>query len=400
MNTMRPHLPCTTRSKGYSRRGGIYAMVIISSATVTTIALTALSLAGEQRIAADRASNSLAATVLARSAIELAMHEINTDPSWRSKRPDGWWFKDKPLGEGTIAVAAVSTKAGTLQANPCGPVLLRSVGKVGTSRTMLEVQIAPEQLWPDSGFDVASSLGAIVYWSLEGPTPNIDDDKFEDPIDSRNGDYIGALMTTVLECVSCSTARKYNGTDNYAEVKISDGSDIVQGGFAFWFFLADSSPEMGLFNRDKAGYYNGGHTILRILDNKLSLLMQSKTRDYIITGPSPEIWTWNHAAVTFGPGGLRLYLNGQLVGSDPYTGGWYDRVINLKNTEPILLGGPAREGIDLGLQPIPGLLKGSIAHVTIYNRQLAAGEVVTLYDAQRPQGPMRFIPSTWSKVVD
>jgi hypothetical protein len=397
LSSLRPRAGFNNHS---SRRGGIYAMVMISSATVTTIALTALSLAGEQRIASMRATDSLAATALARSAVELAMLEINTDPTWRWNRPDGWWFKDMALGDGTISVATVSLEAPTKLDNTCSQILIRAVGRVGTSRTMYEVRIAPEERWPDDGHAVAAALGAVAYWAMDASDTDEPVDDFSDQINGFDGEYYGTGLITGMECVACTTSIALNGSNNYAKISLPANMAITQGAVSLWFYMKDLSGDTGLFSRDAAGFGRGGHLTLSIADNDLSVQMQSRTTTYTVNGPSPQDGQWHHAAVTFGPGGLRLFLNGLLVGSDSYTGGWTDSGSALQNNEPVVLGGSAHNATGLGHAPIQHLLNGSIAHVSLYDRQLADGEIYTLYDATRTQGPMRYLPRTWSRVVD
>ena len=80
--------------------------------------------------------------------------------------------------------------------------------------------------------------------------------------------------------------------------------------------------------------------------------------------------TWYQATLTFGPSGMKLYLNGELLDSDPYTGG-------TGTTYQVRIG----EGIATsGWYSWP--FHGVIDELAFFSRELSAEEVMFLQDAQ------------------
>jgi hypothetical protein len=377
-----------------SRRGGIYAMVMIGSATVTTMALAGLTFSAERRVAAERAANSQAATQLAKGAIEIGLQRINSDPQWRWSYSDGWWMDRVPMGDGFIGLGVFNPQGAVIGADPCGQVRIRGVGAVGTARTMFEVDLVPEHLWPDDGPVVAKALGAIAYWpNAGGPAP------LTDAIGTQNAVWVGSDPRSRSAGVSCTSAESSNA-NSYIKVDHHANFEIQQGAVAFWFLQHSSQTKAGLFSKDGSGRGSGGRMSLWLEGNAPQLRLRSTSQNYAIAGPALAVGEWHHLAATFGPLGLRLYVNGQLQASDAYTGGWYDVINRTGNTEPIIFCGIADAASGSAHTPIDILLDGAVAHASIYKRQLTDGEILTLIDAHRRPPTMRILPTSWRRVVD
>lgn len=84
------------------------------------------------------------------------------------------------------------------------------------------------------------------------------------------------------------------------------------------------------------------------------------------SGVVPQPNTWYHVAGTWGPAGIKIYINGQLMGSSSYTGpspGY--TLYNL-----------------IGRSSWPGTqISGLVDEVEIFNRALAPGEIAAIYNA-------------------
>ncbi len=382
-----------------SRRGGIYLLVMVGSATVTTIALVGLSLSAERRQAAQRAVNAQGATQLAHASIELGLHTIATDPSWRWTYGDGWWFTNRSLDGGRLALAVVDRDGGSITDAPCRPVVLRGVGIQGTSRTMLEVELEPESIWPDDGLTVAKALGAVHYWRF-GAEEEVD--KLLDPINDRDAEWLPVLPTAGAESLSCDTTRKLNGIDQFVGIKHNTDFDLEAGTVAFWYIQTGDVERAGLFGKDELGFDKGGHTTV-LLDGPLVFTMESLTKTYTATGrTTPAPGEWHHVAITFGPDGMWLYLDGSLEATNSYTAGWKSAKSDTDNSAPIALGANAMNASESGgfASNPTDFLEGAVAHLSIFDRQLSEGEVVTLMDAQRRPSTMRIVPGSWRRVTE
>ncbi len=371
-----------------SRRGGIYLLVMVGSATVTTIALVGLSLSAERRQAAQRAVNAQAATQLAHASIEMGIHTIATDPSWRWTYGDGWWFKDHWIGDGRLALAVVDRDGGSITDAPCRPVVLRGVGIQGTSRTMLEVELEPEYVWPDDGLTVAQALGAMCYWSLDSGASPVDS------ISGFSGSWEGGSPSGSAESVSCSVAARFDGVDDFVEIRQQRALELAQGSIAFWFNQSTGQTQSGLFCKDDSVQGKTGGTGLTLSAGGLTFTMRSGGSQYSINGDVPEQGRWHHVVATFGASGMSLFLDGALQGTDPIAISWASN-----KAWPVVgvdAHGPAISGTDSRSQ----FLDGSVAHLSIFDRQLSEGEVLTLMDAQRAPSTMRIVPGSWRRVTE
>ena len=107
------------------------------------MALSALTLRGAQQRSATTAAEIAAAAYLAWSGIELALERMNTNPNWRSTTMDSAWTAPVTIGPGSLALRVRDPADGDLADSNNEPVLVRSVGVVGSARQILEAQFAP-----------------------------------------------------------------------------------------------------------------------------------------------------------------------------------------------------------------------------------------------------------------
>ncbi len=73
--------------------------------------------------------------------------------------------------------------------------------------------------------------------------------------------------------------------------------------------------------------------VVQLVGDRLEFRLTGSDRDYVIsTGSLFRAGSWSHLAVTFGTGGMELWVNGQLVGANAFTGGLAN------NTSAMLIG--------------------------------------------------------------
>ena len=109
-------------------------------------------------------------------------------------------------------------------------------------------------------------------------------------------------------------------------------------------------------------------------DGSVSLRMQDTDTSYEFGSASVLVTTgtWHHVAVTFGPDGARLYLDGVEVGSDPYTGGIDG------NTEPFTLGASQSISDDNIANALQDHFDGQLDEFAVFDSQLTAASVSSL----------------------
>ena len=149
------------------------------------------------------------------------------------------------------------------------------------------------------------------------------------------------------------------------------------GTLAFWFRDTGATTCGGLVSKDAAGFGGGGHLTLRNNENGyLYVRLQSTDAEYLVTAPRPiAADRWYHIAFTFGAGGMTLHVDGEILDSNPYTGGLAD------NNEPLVLGANTWASTSGGMMPLCDRYHGLLDDVALFDRALSREQIRGLYDA-------------------
>jgi hypothetical protein len=198
-------------------------------------------------------------------------------------------------------------------------------------------------------------------------------------------DESGNLLDGILQGGLVATANApltFDGQDDYVEVPgDSDLFQLSAGTISFWFNASAIGQRMAMVSKDSNGRDQGGHvTVYLRADGTIQGRIQSNNEDYNLTSLLPVTAnTWHHVDFEFGGNeGVRLYVDGALVDSDPYTGGM------ILNREPLVIGAGTDNSGDLTATPINQPFSGQLAEVQIHNRQLLIDELSTLKQATDP----------------
>jgi len=106
--------------------------------------------------------------------------------------------------------------------------------------------------------------------------------------------------------------------------------------------------------------------------------LQSTSSDYYLASSLLQQSHWYHTVLTFGPKGMKLYLDGKLVSSDSYIGGLGTSSGGAGNFEPIALGASTEFSDDLLITPVAYPFNGTIDELRIYNRVLTPTDIYVL----------------------
>lgn len=127
---------------------------------------------------------------------------------------------------------------------------------------------------------------------------------------------------------------------------------------------------------DFHGFGSGGDLTILTNDNALHARLQSTSGTFtLIAGAPLQENFWHHVALTFGPEGMRLYLDGQLAASNGYTGGLGTTSRGSGNEEPIALGASTGFSNAHSVAPLSNYFAGALDEVRIYDRALSASEI-------------------------
>ncbi len=168
--------------------------------------------------------------------------------------------------------------------------------------------------------------------------------------------------------------------DNYLDAGHLDSMAITDGTMVLTFTADNVFDRKTLFSKDGSGYEDGGHLTLSIVNGKLELRQQTddKSEYLYFSHPRLEPGDTHHVAVSFGDNGLKLYLDGILVGAET------DIKIGLEsNDRSLLIGANGMYRSDDTKQP-HNPFDGEISDIRLYDRQLHADSIITLVEQVDP----------------
>ena len=254
---------------------------------------------------------------------------------------------------------------------------------VGTTTvTMVAANDAP--IATDDPGDFNSDIGGLTpvgYWRLGEPSGTTAVDVGSA---ANDGTYNGVTLGQAGALTGdLNTAVRFNGSTDYLEIAHNPSYLLDNGSVQLWFNVDSIGSDQTLFSKDSTGFDTGGHLNIRILaSGQLEVRLQSTSTGYILTSASSVTATaWHHVAFTFGSSGMALYLDGQVVGTDIYTGGLGTSSGGSGNFEPIAIGAGTMTSGNLVVTPLEEFFTGSIDEVAIFGSQLNAETIQDLYAA-------------------
>lgn len=172
-----------------------------------------------------------------------------------------------------------------------------------------------------------------------------------------------------------STSAVFDGNNDYIEVDHKSNMEMDSGTFVMWFNTENADQKQGLFSKDSSGYDSGGHVTAFVNDGQLEVRMQSTNSSYMVQGGNVNTGAWHQMAFSFGPDGMRLYLDGELVDSDSYAGGMTG------NEEPLVIGANQWSSGNEVANNLRDFFVGEMDKIAVYDRALTPTELSNMYDA-------------------
>jgi len=386
-------------SRFAARRATLYVMVLAAATMVTLAGVSAMLVVRVQQRAVNEEQDFVAAQYLALSAIDRGLLAIAAEPGWRSQRANGLWLTNVPLGAGTFSLRGDDPLDNDLGDCPCDPLVLTGYGYQGAATQMIRVTLTADAANFDPLRDAILDLGPLAYWRLgESGGTTAADQTGRYPGSYRNGVGLGVNLP-----VRCDTAVRFDGSNDYVEIPHNDAFLLNSGTIQFWFCADSVAAIQGLLTKDSRGFDDGGHVGFWIDWTQCVLVrLQSTSNNYYVQSGPVSAGQWYHVAFTFGTGGMKLYLNGDLVDGDSYTGGMGTSSGGSGNREPIAIGVSTDDSDDLSVTPYRYAYRGLIDEVAIFGRVLTLAEIKTIYDAgtATPPHTMRVVLGSWQRVVN
>ncbi|MEO1527486.1 MAG: discoidin domain-containing protein [Planctomycetota bacterium] len=134
------------------------------------------------------------------------------------------------------------------------------------------------------------------------------------------GNLVFSEAVTPYDFASGS-ANFFNGVDQFIEVTHTVDQELDSGAFELTFNTYDAAERQTLFSKDNTGFDGGGHLTASLINGRVEIRLQSTNRSYYLRSEAISSNTDYAMRFEFGSGGMKLFLNGELVDSDDYEGG-------------------------------------------------------------------------------
>ncbi len=175
-----------------------------------------------------------------------------------------------------------------------------------------------------------------------------------------------------------------SGAVSEAPILAHDPSYLLAEGTLAFTFTADSvDGRRFLFSKDSSGFDDGGHAGVYIENGVIKARFQDLGDTYVVeTGALISAGTQHHVAVTFGAGGLTIFVDGVEQAAIAYGGGL------LGNEEPIVLGANQwASGNGIADKLVDGF-DGSLTNVSLYDSALDGAAIADLSQAASNDPPL------------
>jgi hypothetical protein len=233
----------------------------------------------------------------------------------------------------------------------------------------------------DPGGDFNATITALTpqsYWRLGelAPGPLVD-------VGTSGNHAInnGALLDEVGALLGDSNTAVHFSGSQYIEIPHSNDYLLDNGSVQLWFNVDSIGGVQTLLSKEHTAFGTGGHLTMTIeSDGRLQTRLQSTTVSETVGSPGTvAAGQWHHVVFTFGSQGMTLYLDGQLVGTNTYTGGLGTTSGGSGNSEPIAIGA-GTTGSNVGsVTPLNNFYSGLIDEVAIFATELNADQIGGLY---------------------
>jgi len=197
------------------------------------------------------------------------------------------------------------------------------------------------------------------------------------PVSEPSAPFTGSVIMVGFDG---ETSTGFNGIDQFAEVAHSSDYLLDNGTINLSFMADDIDRSQGLLSKDSFGYDTGGHISIMVENGRLVLRLQSVDANYVLKTDvgSVKADTWHVTTVNWGSGGLTLYLDGELVGANSYTGGLGTTSGGQGNFAPLIVGAWSGKAEDFSSDGVSRYFGGEIADVAIFDQALAPWEIESI----------------------
>lgn len=375
-------------------RGSIYVLTLLTVAAVGSLIMIGVSLRttrNSQSVIIER-MNTNSNGVL--DGTELAIGRIANDTNWVTNAQKGVVFSEFTLGNRTYSSSVLD--ADTLLT----PTASSSNYKVTvTSTSGLATESASFELIKGY-YTYLQTLGLDAYWALNEPSKST---IAVEPEDDRDGTYLDPNAAGAGTNDEGGTVPVFAGSGDEIETVYDTGyNEDEEGTVSFWMKFTGTGKytTYGVFGqRYKPGGMPG--VTMTCIGGSLSAYMSDtgsfSYSKFASTGPNlVNDSQWHHVAMTWGPAGLKIYIDGNQESGTGNTDTW-NTMNGSDGKQPLLIGGGYIAS--LFSQPKVGFV-GSIAHFAILETQLKASTIAELAKVKPDNARVLLTDGSWEKVFE
>ena len=221
-----------------------------------------------------------------------------------------------------------------------------------------------------SGSGSGESSDLVAFFEV---TEDDDNGEINNSEGRNDGELHGVTLNHDSDGPSGSSA-VFDGNNDYVEVDHRGSMEMDSGTFVLWFNTENADSKQGLFSKDSSGYDSGGHLTAFVDDGQVQVRMQSTNSSFMVQGGDITSGAWHQMAFSFGPDGMRLYVDGNQVDSDNYSGGMSG------NEEPLVFGANQWSSGNEVANNLQDFFRGQMDKMAVYDRPLTPTEIANLHD--------------------
>ena len=227
--------------------------------------------------------------------------------------------------------------------------------------------------------DVVQAMNPIHWWRL-GEAPG--STTMIDQVGALHGQYVNGVTLGYPGGVSGDPDTAAWFYPNYAVTPHGSSLLLDAGSVSFLFRDTGSIRNQGLISKDSSGYDTGGHMTIYTngYRDKIKVRLQSDHSSHYLSSEKIELDRWYHVVFSWGDQGMRLFMDGEHVDSDSYTGGLGATSGDIGNFEPLVFGASSWGSGNASATPIHDKLSGALDEIMFFDRQLTDTEIEHLND--------------------
>jgi len=226
-------------------------------------------------------------------------------------------------------------------------------------------------------FNALPLLNGESRWLLNEATGTV----AADSESNNDGVYTnGVSLDQVGPCGQSTTAALFDGDNDFVAIDHTRGYLIDSGTIGLWARPQQLGQPQTMFSKAASQRDTGGDVELSLTTSgALRATLESTTQTFTLTSiETVTVDEWFHAALTWGGSGMRLYIDGELVASNSYTGGLGSTSGGTGNFEPITIGASTGGSNRQSVFPMDDFFDGFLSDVRLQNTALDEAGILGL----------------------